>query len=89
VTFFDNPEEYRSKETVAKLNELIKKSRDTAVLALERDQKMGLQDEWLIKVSQVPVVDIADEITSDAPSSTCDTGHQEERGAVSHDRRRI
>jgi flagellar motor component MotA len=51
VTFFDNPEEYRSKETVAKLNDLIKQSRETAVLALERDKQMGLHDEWLGKVS--------------------------------------
>lgn len=55
MTFFDNPEDYRSKETVAKLNGLIKQSRDTAVLALERDKQMGLHDEWLGKVSRMAV----------------------------------
>lgn len=56
MTFFDNPEDYRSKETVAKLNEMIKQSRETAVLALERDKQMGLHDEWLGKVSS-PSID--------------------------------
>jgi hypothetical protein len=51
VAFLDNPEAYRSRSTVDDLNAKIRQSKAVGAIVTHRDREMGLNDEWLSKVS--------------------------------------